>query len=148
MGWGHEYRCKKCGRNGEIYCDSGMEYEQNCAEVYQNALKGSLGTDWENCVKENPLGAFDCKMEIYKCTACNFWKNDSRKNYYIRTNKRRSLKYVDATNLKELECIKEFCHTCPMCSNIMHIVHLDEERLNCNQCGAVLAIDRNQFIWD
>ncbi len=83
MGWGHEYRCQKCGKNGEIYCDSGMEYEQECKETYQAAQCGRMGSDWEICVKQNPLGAFDCKREVYKCACCGFWKNDSRKNYYI-----------------------------------------------------------------
>ena len=148
MGWGHEYRCPKCGKNGEIYCDSGMEYEQECKETYQAAQCGRMGSDWEICVKQNPLGAFDCKMEVYKCACCGFWKNDSRKNYYIRKNSKRALKYVSETNMEELECIKKFFHICPKCGGTMLYIDLKEEGLNCTECGTVLELLLHQFIWD
>ena len=89
MGIGHSIKCYNCGKAGDIYCDLGMGYPEDCEEVYEKAKNGELGDTWKSCVTEYPFGAFDCILEVYKCVKCGFWKNDSRKNYYISTDAKR-----------------------------------------------------------
>ena len=149
MGIGHSFKCYNCGKTGDIYCDSGMGYPDDCEEVYEKARNGELGDDWKSCVTENPYGAFDCTLEVYKCSKCGFWKNDSRKDYYISTTAKKLRKrYVTDTDESQIRCIKRFFHSCPRCSAVMHHVELKKEPLNCVQCGSAIEIDFNQFIWD
>lgn len=149
MGWGHSYKCKNCEKSGDIYRDYGMAYPLDCEEVYENAKCGRYGDRWRTCIEKHPDGAFDCTLEVYKCTACGFWKNDSRKNYFVGQNAFRiRKKYVTNVDRSVYRCIKRFRHICPQCNKVMHRVDLKKETLNCLSCGNTLKIDFDQFIWD
>lgn len=149
MGWGHNFKCNNCGKIGDIYYGSGMEYPEDCEAVYEKAQNGEFGDDWKSCVTDNPYGAFDCTLEVYKCTKCNFWKNDSRKNYYISTTaKKLRHRYVTDKDEGQIRCIKRFHHMCPCCSGVMHRVELIKESLNCVECRSTIEIDFYQFVWD
>ena len=149
MGIGHSFRCCNCGKSGDIYCDIGMEYPEDCEEVYEKTKNGEFGDVWKSCVTENPYGAFDCTLEVYKCSRCGFWANDSRKNYYISwSTKKLRQRYVTDMDRSKMRCIKRFYHACPRCRGVMHRVELRKETINCLDCGSALRIDFNQFIWD
>ena len=149
MGWGHSYKCQNCDKSGDIYCDYGMAYPQDCEEVYEDAKNGRYGDAWRACIEKHPNGAFDCALEIYKCTACGFWKNDSRKNYFVGRNAFRiRKKYVTNVDRSVYWCIKRYRHICPRCNKVMHRADLKTELLHCLTCGNVLKIDFDQFLWD
>lgn len=149
MGWGHRYKCDNCGKTGDIYCDYGMTYPEECEATYEKAKNGQYGDEWKLCVAEYPQGAFDCVWEIYKCSGCGFWKNDSRKNYYVSANQMRIRKrYITGLNKQLLRCVKQFQHKCPQCNGIMHCIELEKEVLNCVECGSKIRIEFDQFIWD
>ena len=42
MGIGHSFKCCNCGKSGNIYCDIGMEYPEDCEGVMKKPRMVSL----------------------------------------------------------------------------------------------------------
>ena len=146
MGYGFSYKCKKCGKEGEVYLDVGMRYPQICETAKKEALQGKYGNDAKQAVSDNPEGIFDMTSVIYKCS-CGYWREDVKGLYCI------PKKSVDAAdcyhewNGRNANVIWRKAHPCPTCGKEMRRYRGDEMALKCPDCGGDIETG-GYLMWD
>lgn len=118
MGTGHSYRCKCRKTNKHINVGIGMMYPRVCDRIQENMLAGEYGDVWKTFLEEHPGGAFDGERLVYKCSACEYWELDYKKDYYMTmTGEPAEHNYVMWFDryFRKYRCVRRFRHMCPEC---------------------------------
>ena len=151
MGTGHSYRCKCRKTNKHINVGIGMMYPRVCDRNKENMLAGEYGDAWKRFLEEHPGGAFDGERLVYKCSACEYWELDYKKDYYMTvTGEPAEHNYVMWFDryFRKYRCVRRFRHMCPECDKPMHIANLKKERLLCKECKAPMKFALDTINWD
>lgn len=146
MGYGFSFRCKECGKTGEVFLDVGSLYPLVCSDTKERALRGELGQRAMKAVQKNPTGVFDCTRVVYKCE-CGFWRDDEKLLYCIPNGHDDDHSAYDEWNEENSKIVWKRRHPCSKYRKEMKRYNGDVEALKCPDCGGELEFGR--FIdWD
>ena len=151
MGWGEDFRCKKCGRIQTVFLGYGCRYP----EMYQIAdsmiRTGKCGKEWKELYESIPGAATNAAKPLHVCTNpdCRAFHtkldlsiyrpidpNTSKihKEPYSPECPATDVEYVAPYELKKAYVlVKTYSHKCPDCGSPMR--HYKEgDKLKCTGC--------------
>lgn len=148
MGWGHTYKCKNCGKSGELFLGVGARYPTVCKRAKEAAVRGKLGRGLLHAALEYPDGNVDCEKILYACD-CGGWTVTQRLDYFIAEDAViQSRPYASWEQLGATP-IYRYRHMCPKCRKKMHpYPEKDIRKLNCPVCGGKLVFHLGEIMWD
>lgn len=146
MGFGFEYKCRNCGKEGKTSLDVGKLYPKICAAAKEKAISGCYGDIAAQAVQDNPEGLFDLTRVIYRCS-CGYWCDDEKVQYCIPKKPVTVGDCYNEWNGHNAKIVWKKTHYCPKCGKGMKRYRGEMQSLKCPECGG--EIEQTGFrMWD
>ncbi len=163
MGFGYDYRCKKCGHRYSVFLGIGMLYPKVYEDTVKEIREGRYGDEWKTLFEQTPYAAINPAKVLYVCT-CGRWEtgvdltlyapNDpdavAEKKYGEKTAKEWGyLPYADGWDLQEhFHVLRRWDRRCEACGGRMRRADRQEAKsLPCPKCGEPNASE-DVIMWD
>ena len=165
MGAGYVIKCSSfwCRYKRELFAGIGMGFPQTYRELIEKAKAGLISEEHAEFLENNPKGALDAQVCIYRCSGCGHIYSDYVLDMYVPkeededipererwsvANPAESIRYVMPYELAgNYRLYKKHSHHCPNCGEEAEVLDkIDHITGKCPNCGGELKADR--ILWD
>ena len=74
MGYGYDYKCRKCGHHYDVYIGGGFSLPSVYREMVDAISDGVYGDEWRDVYNSTEYAAVNADKHVFICDSCKKWE--------------------------------------------------------------------------